>query len=495
LWFLNVIPYFWASFLENFNKSIYKLIIAMDFRSFLKYGFVLVLALLVFSCKQDSITPTDNTNSELRNLTANYNSAVPREWINLYMDVEKDLPGFRPAATSRALAYIWLAAYETGLPGMPDFVSNETKTNFSGLNVPDAPTDIENYDWAVAVNTALYVCTNHFMWNAETNQKGLMKDLETNINEELVRTKNISQTVFSKSQDWGRKVAEAVIAYSQTDVEGETQSRDAFPDSYVSPTGVGKWKVTAPFTKALFPYWGKVRTFATFGEELLSPPPPVYSTNPTSQYYKDFYEVYENVKNLTPERQWRAEFWSDDIVGLTFSPPARVFQIANQMINNENSNLEFSLHLLFKLGIAENDGAVAAWGSKYIYNVERPINYIPNHIADGQNFKTILGWAIGAENITPPFPGYPSGHSTFGGLSISVLSEFFGHAYTFTDRCHQGRTEFYGTPRVYTNMTQIGEENAYSRIPLGVHPRFDCSEGLRLGKLVGQNVVDYNLRK
>jgi len=44
-------------------------------------------------------------------------------------------------------------------------------------------------------------------------------------------------------------------------------------------------------------------------------------------------------------------------------------------------------------------------------------------------------------------------------------------------------------------MTQIGEENAYSRIPLGVHPRFDCSEGLRLGKQIGKNAVAYNLKK
>lgn len=466
----------------------------MNFKHLFKYTLVCMLGILIFSCKDDvaPIDPNDGQNAT-KNVTANYNSAVPREWINLYMDVEKDLPGFRPAATSRALAYIWLAAYEAALPGMPDFVSNDTKSNFNGLNIPDQPTDIENYDWAIAVNSALYTATNHFMWNANTQQKGLMKDLETSINSEL--SPKVSQTVFSKSQEWGRKVAEAVIAYSITDAEGEAQTKDAFPDSYVPPTGNGKFGLTAPFTKCLFPYWGKVRTFATFGADLVSPPPPAYSTNPSSQYYKDFYEVYENITNLTPERQWRAEFWSDDIVGLTFSPPARVFQIANQMLHNENSNLEFAVHMLLKLGIAENDAAVAAWGSKYIYNVERPTNFIPKNIPGAENWKTILGWAIGGQDMTPPFPGYPSGHSTFGGLGISVLSEFFGHEYVFTDRCHEGRTEFYGTPRTYTNQTQIGEENAYSRIPLGVHPRFDCSEGLRLGKLVGQNAVDYKLRK
>lgn len=465
----------------------------MNFKFNFKYVFILILGLTVFSCKKDDPTPIDETPTD-QNLTKNYSSNVASEWIDLYMVIEKDLgAGFRPATTSRASAYIWLAAYEAGLPGMPDFKSTETLNNFAGLNIPDAPTDIENYNWAIAVNTALYHSVKHFMWNAEPHQLALMKDLEVTLNDNL--SKNVSQTVFSNSQEWGKKVAEAVIAYAATDAEGEKQIKDAFPDSYTPPVGEGKFFLTPPFTKCLSPYFGKVRTFATFGADLISPPPPAFSTNPASQYYKDFAEVYENVTNLTAERQWRAEFWSDDIVGSTFSPPARIFQIANQMLQNENSNLEFALHCLLKLGIAENDAAVAAWGSKYTYNVERPTNFIKKYIPGGENWETPLGWAIGGKDMTPPFPGYPSGHSTFAGLQIAVLSEFFGHEYTFTDRCHEGRTEFYGTPRTYTNMTQIGEENAYSRIPLGVHPRFDCSEGLRMGKLVGQNSVDLNLRK
>lgn len=462
----------------------------MKFKWFIKYSFAIILSISILSCKDD-VNPID-PNIEEKNLTKNYNNNVVSEWLDLYMVVEKDLgQGYRPAPTSRALAYIWLAAYEAGLPGMPDFVSNETKSNFSGLNIPDAPTDLENYDWSIAVNTALYTTTNYFMWNANTAQRGLMKDLESTLNDHL--KPNASQKVFSNSQEWGRKVAQAVIEYAKTDIEGETQTRDASPANYVPPTGEGKFIVTPPSNAYLSPYWGKVRTFATFGNELIAVQPPAYSTSPSSQYYKDFHEVYDKVKNLTPENQWKAEFWSDDLVGLTFSPPARVFQIANQMIQNERSNLEFCLHLFLKLGISENDAAVAAWGSKYIYNVERPTNYITKFI--DPNFKTILGWAVGLEDITPPFPGYPSGHSTFAGMGISVLTEFFGDQYTFTDRCHESRSEFNGTPRVYSNITEMGLENALSRVPLGVHPRFDCTEGVRMGKIIGQNALDYNLRK
>jgi membrane-associated phospholipid phosphatase len=453
----------------------------------MRNGFFLMLFSMIFlaACKDES-DPIDPI-QPAENLAANYNNNVVTEWVQLYMDVEKDLPGFRPCATTRALAYIWMSAYEAALPGMPDFVSNDTK--LSGLSIPDLPKDKLKYDWNVAVNAAIARSMEHMMAVANTDQRGLINDLESTLNNTL--KKDVSQEVFTNSQEWGRLVADAIMSYADTDVEGVTQAADAFPASYVPPTGQGKWLPADG--KSLFPYWGKVRTFSTFGNALLSPAPPAYSTNPNSQYYKDFEEVNNNIVNLTHEQRWRAEFWSDDIVGLTFSPPARVFQIARQMIENENSSLEFSLHLLLKLGLAENDAAVAAWGSKYHYNVERPFNYIPTVI--NPDFRTILGNAVGEDNLTPPFPGYPSGHSTFGGLAISVLSEFYGENYTFTDRCHYGRSEFNGTPRTYTTMTQIGEENAYSRIPLGVHPRFDCTEGLRLGKQIGKNAVAYNLKK
>lgn len=454
----------------------------MNFLSSKKSIFCIFFAVLIFSSCQDpqTVEPTDKT----QNLTTNYDSNVAKEWIQIYMDIEKDLPGFRPAATSRALAYIWMAAYEAGLPGMPNFNSNDTKLN--GLVVPDFTKDVNKMHWGVAVNAAVAKTTDHFMGHVSNDaQKGLIKDLENTLNGNFSKT--VSPEIFTNSQEWGRLVAEAVIAYSKTDAEAEKQILDPFPASYVPPTGEGKWS-----GKALFPYWGKVRTFTT-PNSLVSPPPPAYSIVPTSTYFRDFKEVNDDFVNMDHEKRWRAEFWSDDIVGLTFSPPARIFQIANQMIDNENFNLEKTLHLLLKLGLAENDAAAAAWGSKYVYNVERPIHFIVPNI--NVNFKPILGDAIGNTGLTPPFPGYPSGHSTFGGLGISVLSAFFGENYTFTDRCHYGRSEFIGTPRTYTTQTQIGEENAFSRIPLGVHPRFDCTEGLRLGKLIGQNAVDYDVTK
>ncbi|WP_437579362.1 hypothetical protein [Sorangium sp. So ce887] len=48
--------------------------------------------------------------------------------------------------------------------------------------------------------------------------------------------------------------------------------------------------------------------------------------------------------------------------------------------------------------------------------------------------------------------------------------------------------------RCYSSFSQASQENASSRIYLGVHWRFDAVEGIRQGKRVGDAVVDRVLR-
>lgn len=41
----------------------------------------------------------------------------------------------------------------------------------------------------------------------------------------------------------------------------------------------------------------------------------------------------------------------------------------------------------------------------------------------------------------------------------------------------------------------MAKENAYSRIPLGVHMCMDCTEGLRLGYEISNALNKYQLKK
>ncbi len=73
-------------------------------------------------------------------------------------------------------------------------------------------------------------------------------------------------------------------------------------------------------------------------------------------------------------------------------------------------------------------------------------------------------------------------------MAAEVLIDIYGAAYAMTDRCHEGRTEFISTPRDFDSFYEMAQENACSRIPLGVHYRMDCEEVLRMGFAIGRRV-------
>ncbi len=452
------------------------------------YFLAVVTTLLFVGCSDQEQLDEVLTTTKAPSLES---SKIISDWTDLYLQIEKDLKGFRPAPTCRALAYIHMGGYETVVPGMEHYKSLSSV-------IPDFQPPVLNYaidkiNWPIALNAYYARVHRFFLLNANASQLQKIDELESIELSQL--SQNVAAGFVENSVAWGRAVADDIIAYSETDREGATQAREPSPASFFPPSGTGLWVPTPPdYKSALFPYWGRVRTFAAKNNDLVSLPPVYpYSSDTTSKYYKDNFEVYNRVTHLTEVDHWIAEFWSDDLTGMTFSPPARFFAIANQVVRIQSMNLEETLHMYCLLGIAVNDAAVACWKSKYIYNTERPVTYIQKYI--DPNFESILGEAIGTEGLNPSFPGYPSGHSTFAGVGMRIFEHFFGEKYEFTDLCHFGRTEFRGYPRTYSSWKELAEEDAYSRIPLGVHIRMDCSEGLRLGNLMAVDALSLHLEK
>ena len=140
-----------------------------------------------------------------------------------------------------------------------------------------------------------------------------------------------------------------------------------------------------------------------------------------------------------------------------------------------------------RIGLALSDAGVRAWHEKYRFNVERPIDYI-RRVQNDPEWNTVMCPDGSGRFFTPPFPAYPSGHATFGAAAAEVMTALFGAGYPMTDRCHEGRTEFNGTPRSFNNFYEMAEENAYSRIPIGVHFKMDSDAGLELGYGIGKKI-------
>jgi hypothetical protein len=91
-----------------------------------------------------------------------------------YLKVEKNLPGFRPAPTCRALAYIHMGGYETVVPGMENYRS--LSYVLDGFPQVDLRYRVDQIDWNIALNAYyarafkffLYGSTQHDIHEMET---------------------------------------------------------------------------------------------------------------------------------------------------------------------------------------------------------------------------------------------------------------------------------------------------------------------------------------
>jgi PAP2 superfamily/Secretion system C-terminal sorting domain len=440
-----------------------------------------------------------------QNPASSYPGTVPLEWNKVLLEIDKGAIGFRPCPIATATAYLGLAGYETCVPSMVGY--NSLKNSLSGLNIPTQNAAL-TYHYPSAVNAAYANLMSKFFLYLNPSQPGkyiLINALNTQFHNQFAT--QVNSTVLTNSENWGNAVAESLWSWLMTDPIAYEAWLSPQTASYIPPAAPGLWQPTFPdFAKAMFPYYGTARLMAMNQSEKLALPPLPYSELPSSPMYQQAKEVFDVVNNIKSNgsnaynQEWIAEFWSDDIKGLTFSPPARVNAIANQLVKLESLNLAQAVEMYAKLGIANNDVAVAIWHSKYTYNVERPASYIrrvlANQYPNAANWMTVLDNPVqNVLGLTPAFPAYPSGHSGFGGVMDGIFSSLFENtanhlgAYTMTDSSHYGRTEFISTPRTFTSFAQMGRENAESRVPLGVHYTMDCEEGLRLGKLAAQRAL------
>lgn len=441
------------------------------------------------SCSRDN----DDDFNVADKYASTYSAKVPLEWNKLMLEIDRYAPGYRPPAAARMMAYTQLAAYEAIVPGMPN--NNSLAKHFTALSLPAVEVNKE-YSWPLAANAAYATMYKLYYPHVNLSYFDKMNVLEKALTTEF--SAKVSSEVSTRSIAFGKAVAEAVYEWSKTDTEGHDAFKNPRPSTYKPPTtganGEKLWQPTFPdYTPALFPYWGKVRTFALKESEKTAKPPLAWSEDPNSKFYTQAKEVKLWVDNASDEDKWIAEYWSDDIFELTFEPAARLISIANQMVEEEQMKLDESVEFYAKMGMALSDVAVAVWHSKYTYNVERPITYI-RRVMD-PNWKTLLNNPLkSVSGMTPEFPAYPSGHSGFGGAGAAILTHMFG-THEMTDDSHKGRTEFVSKARTYTNFAELGVEDAYSRLPLGVHFRMDCDEGLRLGYLAALRVTQLPWKK
>jgi hypothetical protein len=277
----------------------------------------------------------------------------------------------------------------------------------------------------------------------------------------------------------GTEVAKLVLQWRQDD--GANTQVPYIPDG--KP---GQWRRTPPFFRPpTDPHWRHVRPFGIPGAaRFAAPPPPALDSS-------DYAAAFNEVKSLgalqsetrTAEQKQIAEFWSD--FSYTAMPPGHWHEIAAAIARNRNLPLAECARLFALLGIAHADAGIACWETKYRYNTWRPVTAI-RRAAEDNNDATIPEAAWTSLLVSPPFPEYTSGHSSFSKAAATVLARFLG---TDTVSFTAQSDTLPGVFRSYTSLSACADEVGMSRIYGGIHFQFANREGKRCGERIAEHVV------
>jgi membrane-associated phospholipid phosphatase len=240
----------------------------------------------------------------------------------------------------------------------------------------------------------------------------------------------------------GRAVAAKVVAHARTD--GSDAVWSASP-----PAASWAWQPTPPRrVKVPFdPLAGGWRTWTIASGGAHRPAPPPLPGTP--HFQTDLDELRRLSSTRTAAQADTARYWATD------APSSRWEVFMETELADHRFGPMHAARALALASTAMADAMVACWDAKFFYWLQRPIT------ADS-TLRTAIS--------TPPFPSYPSGHSTQSGAAAEVF------AYLFPDRAAYYRAK--------------ADEASRSRVLAGIHYRFDIEVGEALGRTIGEIVVE-----
>lgn len=270
----------------------------------------------------------------------------------------------------------------------------------------------------------------------------------------------------------------------------------------------------------LTPHWYLVKSFGLERNDMFRPgPPPKVGT---MQMKKEVDEVIACNANLTIEQKAIVEFMRDG--PRSTGQSGHWLRFAQAVSRRDQNDLDTDVKMYFAVANTAHDAFISCWDTKRYYDSSRPWSLVRYYYAG----KTIKGWAgpghgvidIPAEKwhpyspstfVTPPFPGYTSGHATVSGACAKTLELFTG-----SDRFNEVENRSAG------NLTEPGftcaqiqmvdgkltvdesaacdvalrfptfsataEMAALSRLMGGYHIRTDNEVGLEVGRKVAKHI-------
>jgi membrane-associated phospholipid phosphatase len=245
----------------------------------------------------------------------------------------------------------------------------------------------------------------------------------------------------SAGADIGRAVAARVIARARTD--GAAQ-----PWTGTIPTGAGLWLPT-PNKYVRVPFdaqSGSWRTWVLPSGDVYRPAPP--PAPGSSAFAADVAELQRLSTTRTLQQTELARYWATDAPSVIWEK-----YLQNEIVARRLGPVR-AARAQALASVAMYDAFVACWEAKFHYWVARPVT-------SDATIRTVFP--------TPPFPSYPSGHSTISSAAGEVFAELF--------------------PDSAAAYRQRALDASLSRVYAAVHYRFDVDAGDSLGVRIGRAVV------
>jgi hypothetical protein len=427
------------------------------------YLFLLISAWLVF-LELQAVPRAPEPASDLETPGS---SVLLGDWITVHL---KTMKSWRiPMQHFRQLAYTGIAFYESLVPGDKNYRPLAGQLNGFRPALPLPATT--GVCWEASGNAA-FAAMMRFFYPQDPMASARFDSLESAWKARLIREGH-SESSVRAGADYGSAVARAVIEWSQSD------GADKASDPYIIPKGTGLWEPTPPaYAPAVMPYEGNCRTLVTGStDHALPPPPPAFSTDPQSPFYRMVDEVYTTSLRLSEEDKATGLFWDDFPDGMTLTAGGHWSSILKTVMTDRHTPLMEGACLYAALFISINDAAICCFKAKYMYNQIRPVTYIQKHM-NHPDWNPLI--------VTPAHPEYPAAHASVSMSGATILTALLGDQVSFTDDSYAYRGY---KAHHFSNFKEAGREAGISRLYGGIHYRPSIEAGYQLGAAVADNVA------